>query len=264
MQKLGCNSIFAAVTEISKRYFLEIAYNGAAYHGWQSQKNATSVQQTIETALSTLLRVPVAIMGSGRTDTGVHASQQFAHVVIESEIHLPDFLKKLNALLPKDIAVYSILPVRDEAHARFDAVWRSYVYKIATRKDPFGNGLNWCYYRPLDILAMNQASRLLLSHEDFECFSKVKTDVNHFGCKIKTAFWEQIGNEIHFHITANRFLRGMVRAIVGTLVLVGEGRLTLEQFQEVLDSKDRSNAGSSAPASGLFLCSVVYPEDIFV
>ncbi|MCH7411729.1 tRNA pseudouridine(38-40) synthase TruA [Belliella sp. DSM 111904] len=264
MRKLGCNSIFAAVTEISKRYFLEIAYNGAAYHGWQSQKNATSVQQTIEKSLSTLMRGPVEIMGSGRTDTGVHASQQFAHVIFESEVQQADFLKKLNALLPKDIAVHRILPVRDDAHARFNAIWRSYVYKITTKKDPFGFGLSWHYYRPLDLQAMNQASKLLLTHQDFQCFSKVKTDVNHFGCKIKTAFWEQIGNEIHFHITANRFLRGMVRAIVGTLVLVGEGRLTSEQFQEILDSKDRSKAGSSAPASGLFLCSVEYPEDIFI
>ncbi|AFL82902.1 pseudouridylate synthase I [Belliella baltica DSM 15883] len=247
-----------------KRYFLEIAYKGTNYHGWQTQKNAVSVQGAIENALSILLKTPIIIMGSGRTDTGVHATQQFAHFDFEGELNQFGFLKKINSLLPKDIAVYSLREVKHEAHARFSATIRSYVYKITTRKTPFEEELSWHYFRELEIQKMNEAARLLLDHEDFQCFSRVKTDVNHFGCKIKEAYWEQIDHELLFHITSNRFLRGMVRAIVGTLTDVGEGKLSTAKFKSILESKNRDQASSSAPARGLFLCKVHYPQDIFI
>ncbi|MFD2033658.1 tRNA pseudouridine(38-40) synthase TruA [Belliella marina] len=248
----------------TKRYFLEIAYKGTHYHGWQFQNNAVSVQETIEKAISILLRTTVSIVGSGRTDTGVHASQQFAHFDFVGDLDEFDFLKKINSLLPRDIAIYSLKEVKAEAHSRFDAQWRSYVYKITLRKTPFEGELSWHYFRPLDLEKMNEAAALLVPHQDFECFSKVKTDVSHFGCKIKEAYWEQNGHELLFHITANRFLRGMVRAIVGTLADVGEGKLSKSGFQAVLDSRDRNQAGSSAPAKGLYLCQVSYPRHIFI
>ncbi|SNS05706.1 tRNA pseudouridine38-40 synthase [Belliella buryatensis] len=261
---LPWNSIFAIVSKTSYRYFLELAYKGTHYHGWQSQKNAQSIQETLEEALAIILRRNVSVMGSGRTDTGVHASQQFVHFDVEVLLDGSVFLKKLNAVLPKDIAAYQLRLVKADAHARFDAKWRSYIYKITYRKNPFEQELSWHYFRELNLEKMNEAAALLTAHDDFECFSKVRTDVNHFGCKIKAAYWEQKGHELHFHITANRFLRGMVRAIVGTLVDVGEGKLSPRQFQEILESRDRSQAGSSAPASGLFLCEVIYPEEIFI
>lgn len=247
-----------------KRYFLEVAYKGTNYHGWQTQINAVSVQGVIEKSLSILLKTPIIIMGSGRTDTGVHASQQFAHFDFEGELNQLDFLKKINSLLPKDIAVYSLREMKPDAHARFSATIRSYVYKITTRKTPFEEELSWHYFRELDLQKMNEGAHLLTEQEDFQCFSRVKTDVNHFGCKIKEAYWEQIGQELLFHITSNRFLRGMVRAIVGTLTDVGEGKLSIAQFKAILESKDRNRASSSAPARGLFLCEVKYPQDIFI
>ncbi len=246
------------------RYFLELAYKGTNYHGWQAQKNAVSVQETIEKTIGVILRGPVSIHGSGRTDTGVHASQQFIHFDVDQELDVPEFSKKLNALLPRDIAMHSVRRVKPDAHARFHAIWRSYIYKITYRKNPFEQDLAWHYFRPLNLDKMSEATALLLHQKDFKCFSKVKTDVNHFGCKIKAAYWEQKDHELHFHITANRFLRGMVRAIVGTLVEVGEGRLSIEEFQDILESRDRTRAKSSAPAAGLFLCEVHYPEDIFI
>ncbi|MCH7399818.1 tRNA pseudouridine(38-40) synthase TruA [Belliella sp. DSM 107340] len=257
-------SIFAGVTINAKRYFIEIAYKGTNYHGWQFQNNAVSVQETIDKAISILLRTPITIVGSGRTDTGVHASQQFAHFDFEGDLDEFDFLKKINSLLPRDIAIFSLRNVTPEAHSRFDAQWRSYVYKITQRKTPFEDELSWHYFRPLDFKKMNEAAAMLVPHQDFECFSKVKTDVSHFGCKIKEAFWEQNDQELLFHITANRFLRGMVRAIVGTLTDVGENKLSKVDFQNILNSKDRNQAGSSAPAKGLYLCKVTYPERIFI
>jgi tRNA pseudouridine38-40 synthase len=261
---LNGNGIFATVTKDMKRYFLEIAYKGTNYHGWQTQKNAVSVQVEIEKAISILLKTPIMIMGSGRTDSGVHASQQFAHFDFEGELNQFDFLKKINSLLPKDIAVYSVREVKQDAHARFSATIRSYVYKITTRKTPFEEELSWHYFRDLDVQKMNKVAQLLLEQEDFQCFSRVKTDVSHFGCKIKAAYWEQNEQELLFHITSNRFLRGMVRAIVGTLTDVGEGKLSEEQFKAILKSKNRNQASSSAPARGLFLCKVHYPQDIFI
>lgn len=247
-----------------RRYFLELAYKGSKYHGWQIQANAHAVQAELNMALSLILREPIETMGSGRTDTGVHARQQFAHFDYAGNLEKPLLLKRLNSVLPKDIAVYDVREVKEDAHARFDACWRTYQYHISQRKDPFEFELSWRYYNRLDIDAMDRASRMLLDFSDFQCFSKTKTTVNHFECEIKEAYWEQKAQLLIFHITANRFLRGMVRAIVGTLVLVGEGKLDQQGFRQVLESKARSSAGASVPPSGLYLCQVVYPESIFI
>lgn len=248
----------------TNRYFLELGYKGTHYHGWQIQQNAHTVQAELEKAISTILGVPTGIMGSGRTDTGVHASKQFAHFDTIEELLEEDFLKKLNGVLPKDIAGYSLRKVKEEAHTRFDAIWRSYVYRISLRKDPFEQESAWQFFKKPDIQLMNQAASLLLANEDFQCFSKVKTDVNTFHCKIKEAYWEQNGPLLLFHITANRFLRGMVRAIVGTLIEVGTYKITVEEFQRILDSKNRNEAKAAAPAHGLFLCDITYPDNLFI
>jgi len=248
----------------NRRYFLELAYNGSNYHGWQIQANAHTVQEEINLALSTILRQPVETMGSGRTDTGVHARQQILHFET-SEIHdKPDLLKRLNSILPKDIAVYSLREVKPSGHARFSALSRSYKYYISLRKNPFEERLSWhCFHCRLDIDRMNEAAAILKSYRDFQCFSKVKTEVDNFECEIKEAFWEQKEQHLIFHITANRFLRGMVRAIVGTMVLVGEGKLDMGGFRAIIEGRNRNKAGSAAPPHGLYLCAVAYPEDIY-
>ncbi|HSJ69934.1 MAG TPA: tRNA pseudouridine(38-40) synthase TruA [Anditalea sp.] len=246
------------------RYFVELAYKGTTYHGWQIQQNAHSVQEEVNIAFSKILRNPIEVMGSGRTDTGVHAIQQYVHFDSVIDIDKADFLKRINSILPKDIAVYNIKKVRLDAHARFDAQWRSYEYHITLRKQPFLEEQAWYSFYKMDVEKMNEAAALLLEHTDFECFSRVKTSVNNFNCKIKVAQWEQKEHLLIFHITANRFLRGMVRAIVGTLVQVGTDKIDITEFKKILDSKSRSKAGSSAPAHGLFLSSVTYPEDIFI
>jgi tRNA pseudouridine38-40 synthase len=200
-------------------YFLELQYLGTHYHGWQAQPNAVTVQSVLEDSLSTLLKSRIAIMGSGRTDTGVHAKQQYAHFESFEALDIPVILKKLNGILPKDIAVRKILPVKDQAHARFDASSREYHYFIHLKKDPFLEGRSWYCPYEIDLHKMHQLSAILGEYSDFECFSKVKTNVNHFHCEIKKAGWEQKGGQLIFHIVADRFLRGMVRAIVGTLIL---------------------------------------------
>jgi len=249
---------------VQKRYFVELAFKGTAYHGWQIQLNAHSVQEEINNAFSKILRHPIETMGSGRTDTGVHASQQFLHFDTHVEIIKSDFLKRANSVLPKDIAIYDIREVLDSAHARFEALWRSYEYHITLRKEPFLEEQAWyCLYK-VDVEKMNEAAALLLDHTDFECFSRVKTNVNNFNCKIKSAYWEQKSQHLIFHITANRFLRGMVRAIVGTLVQVGMDKIDHEDFKMILLSQKRSKAGSSAPPHGLFLSKVTYPEHIYI
>jgi tRNA pseudouridine38-40 synthase len=247
-----------------KRYFLELGYKGTGYHGWQIQKNALTVQEVVEEAISVLLRNSTFILGSGRTDTGVHARQQFIHFDADEIDDKNTFLKKLNGVLPKDIAAYDLREVHNTAHSRFSAKWRSYEYRISLLKNPFEEDLSWfCYYN-LDLNRMNEAANVLMDYTDFESFSRVKTEVNHFECKIKEAYWEQNGQHLIFHITANRFLRGMVRAIVGTLVLVGREKLDLEGFRAIIQSRQRIKAGSSAPAQGLFLTKVVYPESLFI
>jgi len=244
------------------RYFFEISYNGTHYHGWQNQKNAIGVQQVVEEALSKLMREKISIVGSGRTDAGVHCVQQFFHSDIETDFKPVDLTHRLNAFLPKDIAIRKIFPVTMNAHARYDAIERSYQYKITREKDPLLVGYAHYFFRDLDVPTMERAASLLMGEHDFECFSKVKTDVNHFICDIKQASWNQKGNVLVFTITANRFLRGMVRAIVGTLLDVGTGKLSLKQFQEILKSRDRKKAGMNAPPEGLYLTQVKYPKSI--
>jgi tRNA pseudouridine38-40 synthase len=248
----------------NKRYFLEIAYKGSRYHGWQIQANALSVQKEVNKALSMILRKPIDTMGSGRTDTGVHARQQYLHFDFPRRLEKDDVLKRLNSFFPKDISAYELKEVVPNAHARFDAQWRSYEYHISLRKNPFEEELVWLFFGPLDSEKMNEAAGFLMDHRDFKCFSKVKTGVKNFECEIKKAHWEQKEQHLIFHITANRFLRGMVRAMVGTLVEVGNGKLDLKGFKDVLESKNRNKAGASVPPQGLYLCHIVYPESIFI
>lgn len=241
------------------RYFLEIAYKGTNYHGWQIQTNAKSVQEEIQDKLKILLREEISIMGSGRTDTGVHAKQQFAHFDTEKPLSEKDFLRRINSLLPKDIAILNYFLVDKEAHARFDATKRSYEYHIYQEKNPFLQ--EQCYFdtRPYDIELMNLAANILLKYEDFQCFSKVHTEVNHFLCDILKAEWKNEGKNLRFYISANRFLRGMVRTIVGTLLDVGLGNMSLADFEKIIQSKDRKKAGRAVPPEGLFLTEVYYP-----
>lgn len=253
------NCTFAGIM----RYFLQLAYRGTNYHGWQRQPNGLSVQQVLETALTTVLRQPIAIVGSGRTDAGVHAGQQFAH--FETEATLPGhLLRSLNSLIPPDIAVYECFPVRADDHARYTATYRYYQYQISRRKDPFREGLVYVFTPHLNMARMNEAADHLLLHTDFESFSKVKTDVLTFNCRIDWAYWEQKpdGNLV-FHIRANRFLHGMVRAIVGTLLAVGQERLRVADFNQIIVARDRRKAGRAAPAEGLSLVEVGYPEEVF-
>jgi tRNA pseudouridine38-40 synthase len=240
------------------RYFIEFAYKGTHYHGWQYQPNAASVQQTLNTALSLLLRTEIDAMGAGRTDTGVHASQMFAHFDFDNEIDPPVLVHKLNSFLPKDIAVKNIIPVHDTAHARFDATRRTYEYHIHSFKDVFEDHSSWQLSHALDIDAMNEAAALLFSHTDFESFSKVNTDVNTFNCRIFEARWTKSNDRLVFTISADRFLRNMVRAIVGTLVNVGLGKISVDDFNAIIEGKDRGKAGFSVPAHGLYLTRIEY------
>jgi tRNA pseudouridine38-40 synthase len=241
------------------RYFIEVSYKGTTFHGWQRQPNAVSVEETLEKGLQTILRTPVRLTGSSRTDTGVHAEQQFAHFDIEQPIGQPDrIVHALNSILPYELAVKALHLVKEEAHSRFDATHRCYEYRLFRHKNPFLTGLGCLYRRPLDIALMNEAAALLPQHEDFECFSKTHTDVKTFLCKIEYAFWHEQNDTLVFHIKANRFLRGMVRAVVGTLLEVGQGKLTVGQFEQIIVSKNRQNAAAQAPAEGLFLTEVGY------
>lgn len=241
------------------RYFIKFAYNGKNYFGYQIQPNAVSVQETLEKALSLILKQPIEIVGAGRTDSGVHAKEMYAHFDYESELDVPVLIKKLNSFLPQDIVIYNFIPVHDEAHARFDATQRTYEYYLHTFKDPFINEGSWYFFRQLDIDKMNAACQILFEYIDFECFSKVNTDVHTFNCKIYKAHWQQKGNQMIFTISADRFLRNMVRAIVGTMVDVGLGKISLDDFRNIIESKNRSKAGFSVPAHGLYLVKVEYP-----
>ena len=246
------------------RYFLDIAYNGTAYHGWQIQDNAHTVQQELETCLGTILRQPVAIMGSGRTDTGVHARQQIVHFDWAGELGGAQLVYKLNSFLPPDISVAGLRKVGEEAHARFDATERSYEYLLHQAKSPFLENLSYYFSRPLDVDLMNKAAEKLLGEQDFESFSRVKTEVNTFICTIKEARWEKLNDSLVFHVTANRFLRGMVRALVGTLIEVGLGKLSVADFVSIIESKDRRSAGRAVPPHGLYLTRVVYPDSVYL
>lgn len=249
----------------SKRYFIELAYNGSAYHGWQRQPNAISVQQVLEEALSRLKRKNISLVGAGRTDTGVHARQMFAHFDLAEEIVNPqELVFLLNGFLKDDIAIRSIRRVQPDAHARFDATARDYEYHISTAKDPFNAPLHYYLKNSPDIELMNQAAKILLLHEDFQCFSRSNTDVKTFLCTIKNATWQQEGSSLIFFISANRFLRNMVRSIVGTLLEVGYKKREVKDIEMVIKSKDRGEAGFSAPAQGLYLSRIEYPQNIFI
>ena len=245
------------------RYFIDLAYRGAPFHGWQIQPGDVSVQGTLEQALGVLLRQPVPVVGAGRTDAGVNARLMVAHV------DLPDgfdpcagtFLRSLNSLTGPDIAIFSFRPVAPDAHARFDATEREYRYFVHTRKDPFAGGLSWQAPADFDFEAMNRAGSLLLGRRDFSSFAKLHTDVKTNICHIKHARWVQVGPDYwRFEITADRFLRNMVRAIVGTLLDVGRGRLDLEGFRKVITEENRCRAGESVPAHGLSLVDVAYDD----
>lgn len=251
-----------SLTTFTLRYFLKLAYNGTAYHGWQVQPGAITVQEVLEKSMGLLLRKKTDVVGAGRTDTGVHASEYFAHFDADETLS-HDFVFRLNSLLPKDIVVYDIYQMADEAHARFDALSRTYAYTITTRKDPFL--LDNAFYSrgKLDLVQMKQAAEILKTYRDFEAFSKTNTDVNNYLCRIDEANWCQEGDLYIFKITANRFLRNMVRAIVGTMLEIGRGKRTPESLHEIITSKNRLNAGASAPAQGLSLIKISYPETIF-
>jgi len=244
----------------NQRYFIELAYDGTNYHGWQVQQNAVSVQELLNKALSTLLRQPIETIGCGRTDTGVHAKEYFAHIDVTTIDHKPWAMDKrgLNALLPQDIAIKNIIPVHSEAHARFDATLRSYEYHIHFEKDPFLNGYSWLLRDKPNVTLMNQAAAVMIEYIDFSCFSKSNTQVKTNNCKIAKAIWEQTGNGIVFKISADRFLRNMVRAIVGTLLMVGKGEMQPEEIRTIIESKNRSMAGMSVPACGLYLTEIRY------
>lgn len=252
------------MTRVHMRYFMELRYRGAAYFGWQRQNDVPSVQQSVEKALSTLLRTPTEIVGAGRTDTGVNASYYVAH--FDAVAPIDDCARltyKLNIVLPDDIAVFGITPVADGAHARFDAVRREYSYYVEQRKNPFTRDGSWQYYVPLDMDEMNRAASCLMRYDDFTSFAKLNSNNKTNICHIYRAEWSRSGDILCFRICADRFLRNMVRAIVGTLVDVGRGRYTAGQFEQIVAARDLSRSSGGAPAQGLFLSDVVYPDSVF-
>lgn len=246
------------------RYFIYLSYDGAGYHGWQIQPNAVSVQERMEKALFTLLRKPVPVTGAGRTDTGVNARLMVAHFDIDEPISDTIVIAdRLNRILPKDIAISRIVPVRPDAHSRFDAISRTYKYYVIGHKSPFTEAYAWRYKGILDFDKMNEAARCLFLYTDFTSFSKLHTDVKTNNCRIMEAHWDAEGEGHVFTIRADRFLRNMVRAIVGTLIEVGKGKLSIEAFCKIIEKKDRCSAGTSVPGNALFLHDIEYPREIF-
>lgn len=255
------SNILSSFVKLNKqRYFIELSYNGTNFHGWQTQPNGITVQECLDTALTTYFRQDIVTLGCGRTDAGVHATQFFAHfdVWILPEEEVVKGLTGINSLLPYDIAVKRIFKVHDDAHARFDATSRAYNYHVHFAKDPFKLDRSWLYKGNLDIVKMNEAAQILLNFTDFSCFSKSKTQTFTNNCKITEAKFEEIDGALVFTIKADRFLRNMVRAIVGTMVLVGKGDLELADVAQIIESKNRSKAGQSVPACGLYLVGVEY------
>lgn len=251
------------------RYFIKLSYNGSRYNGWQIQDNTpNTIQQVLEEKLSMLFQQNIEVTGCGRTDTGVHAKNYIAHFDLQS----PDLQKeaghwiyKLNCVLPDDISVLGIQEVDKETHARFDAVSRTYHYYLNQKKDPFLEGTSWYLYGEIDFELMNEAARILLATTDFSSFSKLNTQVKTNNCKVTYAKWEKVGDgEWRFVITSDRFLRNMVRAIVGTLIDVGRKKIDITDFENIIKQKSRTEAGMSAPAHALFLTDVKYPEDLYL
>lgn len=246
------------------RYFFFLSYKGTKYHGWQVQPNANTIEAEISKALHTLFKESIPIVGSGRTDTGVHAKEQVFHADIHQKLDYQSTIQKLNGILPKDIVINDIKPVSDSAHARFDAELRSYEYHIRFKRTPFNK--DEFHYLPQvpNKEVINTACQALLGEHDFTSFSKVKTEVNNFRCTIFSAKWEQNETEAVFYVSANRFLRGMVRAMVGTLLNLGLNKISIDEFHAILAANNRSRAGQSVPAQGLYLCEVRYPKEIFL
>ncbi len=247
------------------RYFLTLAYNGTPFHGWQRQPNASSVQQCLEEALSTLLRQPITIVGAGRTDTGVHAKQMMAHFDAKlTQDEAQNVVYLLNRYLGEAIVIFSMQKVISTAHARFDAIARTYEYHLGFQKNPFKQQLQYSFHQEVSLERMNAAAKLLVGYQDFEAFAKTHSDVKTFLCDITHAHWESTPDGAIFTITANRFLRNMVRAIVGTLLEVGTGKIEVEMLHEIIQSKNRGQAGYSVPAAGLYLTEINYPSNIFL
>ncbi len=244
------------------RYFVQFSYLGTAYHGWQKQPNATTVQEVMERCFTTLLQKPVELVAAGRTDTGVHAYEMFAHFDIDRLGDSESVVNRLNSFLPGDIAVRKLISVASDTHARFSALQRTYRYTIARQKDPFSLQTTHYSNHNYDVKSMNKAAELLLGQQDFECFSKSKTDVKTFICDVRYARWEERDHQLIFTISADRFLRNMVRAVVGTLLDVGIGKKSLKDVKTIIKNKDRSLAGVSVPAKGLSLIRVQYPEEM--
>lgn len=242
-----------------QRYFIKLAYHGGPFNGWQIQPNAPTIQEEIEKGLYTVLRKKTNVVGCGRTDTGVHASEFFAHFETDVDFDLKKLPFKLNCIIPFEIAIYNIWKVASDYHARFTAESRTYHYFINQVKDPFNFNKSWYLHQDLDLDKMNEACAYLIGEQDFTSFSKLHTQTNNNICTVSQAKWDVIGNQLRFTITANRFLHNMVRAIVGTSVNVGKGKITPTQFNQVILAKSRQKAGASAPAHGLFLVSVGYP-----
>lgn len=241
------------------RFFITLSYDGTRYHGWQIQPNGDSIQQRLQEALSTLLRQPIEVVGAGRTDTGVHAKMMVAHFDWDEPLDSSQLAYKLNKLLPQDIAVQEVRQVTEDMHARFSATSRTYHYFIHTHKDPFLFAYSWQIPYKLDFDKMNEAAKVLLEYKDFTSFSKVNTDVKTNLCDLKEAYWQEMApGQWRFTITANRFLRNMVRAIVGTLVEVGRGKLSTDDVRRIIEAKDRCQAGESVPGNALFLVNIKY------
>ncbi|MEO9872761.1 tRNA pseudouridine(38-40) synthase TruA [Ekhidna sp.] len=248
---------------VAVRYFMDISYRGTNFNGWQIQPNGITVQEEVEKALSTILKSKTPITGSGRTDTGVHASHQIAHFDAD-ELDPVKLVFKLNSFLNGDISVNEIKPVKNDVSARFEATHRTYHYHIHQAKNPFKKGVSYYYHPQLNVEKINSACEIIKKWQNFECFSKVHTEVNNFNCQIFEAKWVLTGSDHLFEITANRFLRGMVRAVVGTLIDVGLGKKSLNSVRDILESNDRQKAGRAVPAEGLFLQEVVYPKEIYL
>lgn len=249
---------------MKQRYFIYFAYNGSRYCGWQIQPNGISVQEVMMKSFYTILRSEIEITAAGRTDAGVHAKEMVAHADLDLTTEtLVEFIQRVNSVLPNDIAVNKILPVKSDAHARFDALSRKYEYQIVLGKNVFLNDFAMRIHQPLNLVEMNEAAAALFDYSDFTSFSKLHTDVKTNNCKIKQVSWIQNDDGYVFCIEADRFLRNMVRAIVGTMIEVGKGKISVDEFRKIIEAKNRSSAGMSVPAKGLFLTKITYPEWVF-
>lgn len=252
---------------LNYRYFLRLSFNGQSFHGWQSQHNAPSVQYVLKEALAVILREPIDVTGAGRTDSGVHAREFYAHFDVNREISLAerkDLIYHLNGYLPDAISIQEIIPVRKDAHSRFSARSRTYQYFISRKKDPFQQGFSWYYPGQLDVALMNKGAEILKKILDFTSFAKLPKETKTNICHVEYAKWEEKEDLLIFTITADRFLRNMVRAIAGTLIELGRGKISLEDLDRIIRLKDRRAAGYSVPANGLFLVWINYPEEIFL